>query len=461
MAERDLHFTPDYPGFADGRALPPRSRLFSLEPIGIGTAAAEGLISYVIRLAGAHSLSPRRLIMEEFSKVMPGIAIYRRHGLFFETDARSINGLHQHSQSFSDAVETLCGIRNAKDLTLLNLQELLPFNGAGLIAAHPRWCPACYREWFDRRREAYHPLAWSFDLYHICPRHGTMLLDRCPYCNEYQHVIPHAPAIGFCCHCNNWLVHQKAEGRSGNDTDIWLATAIEEIVTQLPTLSTLATRDRFVSQLNLAIDRYAGCSRRRFCSEVGLCENAFQYWLTRDKKPTFPQWLTIAYGLAISPIEFMKRDFVLEQAQETLRNLNQQFKPRFKRPPLTKGQSDAIEAELREEAQHAVGSISVTTIAEKHGLTRTYLKLRWPDLCRMISDAHKAKVVALAKDERLRKYTVVRKIIDDLLERGVYPSQRILKTALNNTGISYADPEIRQIHKQQLAAKSGTNKTGS
>lgn len=461
MAERDLHFTPDYPGFADGRVLPPRSRLFALEPIGIGTTAAEGMISYVIRLAGAHSVSPRRLIMEEFSKVMPGIGIYRRHGLFFQTDARSINGLHQHSRSFSDAVEQLCGIPDAKNLTLLNLQNLLPFNGAGLIAAHPRWCPACYREWFDFRWEAYHPLAWSFDLYRVCHRHKTTLLDRCPCCNEYQHVIPRAPAIGFCCHCSAWLGHEKAEGGSRNDTNLWLATAIEDIVTELPTLSTLAIRDRFVSQLTQAIDRFAGGSRRRFCYEVGLGENTFQPWLGGNQKPTLPQWLTIAYGLTVSPVEFLRMEFVPDQSQGMLRKLNQQFKPRFKRPTLTKAQRDTIEAELREEAQSGDGNVSVATIAEKHGLARTYLRLLWPDLCRTIRDARKAKLVALAKDEHLRKYAAVREIVDDLLERGIYPSQRILKTALENAGISYADPEIRQIHKQQLTARSGTNKTGS
>lgn len=454
MVASNLHFVPEYPEFADGRAFPPRSRLFALEPLGIGTAAAEGMISYIIRLAGAYSVSPRRLIMEEFTKVVPGIGIYRRHGLFFETDARSIDGLHQHSRAVTGAVEKLCGIQKAKNLTLLNLQDLLPFNGAGFIAAHPQWCPACYREWGDSRRDAYHPLAWSFDLYRVCPRHGTTLLNRCPYCNEYQHVIPRSPVLGFCCHCGIWLGQKKAEGTSRDNTNFWLATAIEGIVTELPTLSALAIRDHFVSQLNQAIDRYAGGSRRRFCKEIGLCENAFQYWLSSDKKPTLPQWLTIAYGLAVSPVEFLKMDFVPDKSQRTLRKLNQPFKPRFKRPPLAKAIRDAIEAELRNEAQCGDGSISVAMIAAKHDLARTYLRLLWPDLCKKIRDAHKAKLISLAKKKRLRKYTIVRKIVDNFLEQGIYPNQPILKAALAKTGISYADPEIRWVCKQQLTAKS-------
>lgn len=458
MVASDLNFVPEYPGFSDGRALPPRSRLFALEPIGIGTASAEGMISYVIRLAGAYSVNPHRLIMQEFAKLSPGLAKYRRHGLFFQTDARSINGLHQHSQSFADAVEKLCGIRNAKNLTLLNLQGLLPFNGAGLIAAHPRWCPACYREWIDSRRDAYLPLAWSFDLYRICPRHGTTLLDRCPCCNEYQHVIPRVPVFGFCCHCGTWLGQGKAEDRSRDDTDIWLATAIEDIVTELPTLSTLAIRDHFVSQLNQAINSFAGGSRRRFCIEIGLSENALQPWLGDNHKPTLPQWLTIAYGLSVSPVKFLKIDFVPGKSHGTLRKLNQQFKPRFKRPTLTKVQLDEIEAELRTEAHCGDGSVPVSAIAEKHGLARTYLRLLWPDLCKTIRDAHKAKLMALAKEKRLRKYAIMRKVVDNFLEQGIYPNQPILKAALDKTGISYADPEIRQIHKQRLTAEPGNSR---
>jgi len=38
--------------------LPKRSRLYHLEPIAIGTAYIEGLISYVCRLAEDHCVSP-------------------------------------------------------------------------------------------------------------------------------------------------------------------------------------------------------------------------------------------------------------------------------------------------------------------------------------------------------------------------------------------------------------------
>lgn len=44
---------------------PERSRLYHLEPIAIGTAHVEGLISYVCRLAEAHCVSPGILTKQE------------------------------------------------------------------------------------------------------------------------------------------------------------------------------------------------------------------------------------------------------------------------------------------------------------------------------------------------------------------------------------------------------------
>jgi hypothetical protein len=45
--------------------MPIHSRLYHLEPIGIGTPFVESLTSYVVRLAEAHSVSPRIVVTPE------------------------------------------------------------------------------------------------------------------------------------------------------------------------------------------------------------------------------------------------------------------------------------------------------------------------------------------------------------------------------------------------------------
>lgn len=51
--------------------LPPRSRLYALEPIGVGTPFVESLSSYVIRLADAHAVSVGDLVGRELSRFAP------------------------------------------------------------------------------------------------------------------------------------------------------------------------------------------------------------------------------------------------------------------------------------------------------------------------------------------------------------------------------------------------------
>ena len=45
-----------------------RSRLYSLPPIGLGTALVESLSSYVVRLAEAHAVSAADLVRRELSR---------------------------------------------------------------------------------------------------------------------------------------------------------------------------------------------------------------------------------------------------------------------------------------------------------------------------------------------------------------------------------------------------------
>ena len=49
--------------------MPPRSILYSIPPIGIGTGDVEGLTSYICRLAEAHCVSPTNLLRYQIEPV--------------------------------------------------------------------------------------------------------------------------------------------------------------------------------------------------------------------------------------------------------------------------------------------------------------------------------------------------------------------------------------------------------
>jgi hypothetical protein len=78
-----------------GCPLPPRSRLYALEPIGIGTAFVESLSGYVARLAEAHSVSAGDLVGRVLSDapnlkgagIPPAARAGKRGGTDFESAA--------------------------------------------------------------------------------------------------------------------------------------------------------------------------------------------------------------------------------------------------------------------------------------------------------------------------------------------------------------------------------------
>lgn len=447
MALCNPSFVPEFPGLGAGCGIPPRTALFALPPIGVGTPAAEGLISYIVRLAEAYSISPRRLIRDELSKVCPEIGRFRR-GPFFERDARTVNGLHRYSRWFSGAIGQLCGIA-AEDLTLIPLAGLLPKNGAGLISAAPRWCPTCYAEMLASGKPISQPLVWSFDLYRLCPRHRCSMAECCSHCGMRQYPVPRSPCLGYCCHCGQWLGRPLEQKASCDPLEFWAATSIEEIVAKLPQLAGLATRARFMQQLCKAVDGFADGNRARFCREIGLPEFALKNWLSRNENPTLPQWLNISYALNISPIGFLSVNFEVDTTP-CIRKLPGQLKSRTKPPHLSSELSKVLQNDLDAIAASAEGKVSIAMLTEKYGLKRSYLKYRWPEQCRRISLDYR-RINKIRTSGRIAERCInTQHTVDRLLNEGVFPSIRTVRDNLRTQGIHLAHPAIRNAYRLRL-----------
>lgn len=122
--------------------VPVRSVLFKLEPLGIGTNQQESLLSFLVGTSRAHAVGPRRLVREVLSRHDPSIATLPSSA-FFQRLSGTINGLGVHAETFVRIFERLTGHKALSHLTMLPWRNLLPRNGNGLLARHPRWCPAC------------------------------------------------------------------------------------------------------------------------------------------------------------------------------------------------------------------------------------------------------------------------------------------------------------------------------
>jgi len=165
-------------------AIPSRSRLYSLEPIGIGTSETESLTSYVGRLAEAHSVRVHDLVVHELLPFLgrPHLADGRNASLltaFWRNETRALNGTRTLARNLVQALEALTGQRNLRFLTLLSWTEVLPVHQ--LQKPSRAWCPICFEEWRQDGRAAYDPLVWTLAPVTFCPKHLRPLLVACPF----------------------------------------------------------------------------------------------------------------------------------------------------------------------------------------------------------------------------------------------------------------------------------------
>ena len=185
--------------------LPPRSRLYSLEPVGIGTPFVESLSGYIARLADAHAVSVGNLVGRELSALASSALVCPSreqlasdsHG--FCGRSYAINGLEDTSKRWVEAVQT--GTMRA-DLRFLTL---LPFEKAlwphALFRYCRVWCPACYEDSRVAGRIVHEPLLWALKVVTFCPQHRRPLERVCPHCSRPQKPFTVFLRPGYCSKC--------------------------------------------------------------------------------------------------------------------------------------------------------------------------------------------------------------------------------------------------------------------
>lgn len=132
-----------------GTPVPPRSQLYSLEPIGVGTGMVESLTGYVARLAEAHSVSVGNLVGRVLSDlanpkggiVTPAARVVRIGGHGFRACSYAINGVTDRVAKWVDALEAATTRRDLRYLSpSVPLRTSRPF-----VSQAPRVVRAVFR----------------------------------------------------------------------------------------------------------------------------------------------------------------------------------------------------------------------------------------------------------------------------------------------------------------------------
>src|SRR5438105_3941147 len=102
--------------------LPPRSRLYSLVPIGIGTPIVECLTSYINRLAWSYRIGPQILVADEIIPHLSKSYYFQSFphliSNFCHQDALNINSVGEATIDWFTTIEKLTQRSGLQKLTL-------------------------------------------------------------------------------------------------------------------------------------------------------------------------------------------------------------------------------------------------------------------------------------------------------------------------------------------------------
>jgi len=403
-------------------AVPPRSRLFHINPVGFGTSLVECLTSYFSRLAQAHSVSAGALHHHEVTKHGA-----HRQNIFscgIKSRARSftagINGMGSLAADFVSAIGKLTARSDLQYLTMIPWNSLFP--SPMLMRGVAAWCPVCLASWQKSGKTVYVPLLWTLEVVKFCPYHRNPLRLTCPHCALPQPLLGQCSWVGFCTRCKRWLGSDSGkdhpEGYSvlhqeTPEWEIWVAGQIADLIQAAFCNPPLVTREQLGGLVRIGSD-LEGLSS--FARILGVSATSVCAWRMGTKNPVLPAYLRLArvfnVRLAdlltgrVSPGVMQSLDF---GSVPHWRNLWVRRRTLFNKTKVARQMDDA----LRE-----LPPPSLRTFHKRNGYHDATLQKHFPDKCNAIKKRFREYCEAAMHDRQAKKIAEFRQVAHKLHEQG-------------------------------------------
>jgi hypothetical protein len=288
--------------------LSPRTGLYPLPPVGVGTGNIESLTSFITRLAQAHDVSTSALIAKYLRFHLPQGNLagtletseeWKRH---FLEDAHTLNGMTDRVSDWVFALEGCTGVGNLQYLTMAVWKGI--FSSQGLLRIRRAWCAACYHEWQASGQVIYEPLLWALADVSLCLIHQRTLTQSCPHCGGRPHVLRPRSRPGCCPLCNQWLGSENHQepGRSSDavsDRARFMTEGIARLLAITPLLQPPPSKDIMWANLQCCVRDLAEGNAALFGRAAGLSTCVLIFWFTERKLPAFTTLNSLCYRLGI------------------------------------------------------------------------------------------------------------------------------------------------------------------
>ncbi|CAL8477061.1 TniQ family protein [Caballeronia sp. S22] len=396
---------------------PPRSLLYPLEPIGVGTADVESLASFFCRVAASHCVSSTDLL-HRISK-MCGWAAPPKN---FWKDT-NLSGMGDVAERYACALSEMTSVEHLDLLTLRLWRNVIAHRSKA--PAKGRWCAACFEEDLANGRMPYFRLAWDVGDIDACAKHGARLPDACSDCgrtgarNNAACVVP-----GWCCYCGAPLGRVQAAHASAPAAETWKAAQVGQLLAAQASISSVPDRCNVTEGLRKLVDELDGGKSARFAQRIGANKSTVHWWLQQGGVPTLAAHLRIASQTGVSLVALLTG--VIDDSIPILRagpSLAELFPDYKKRASPHRRDSTDIDAKMDELRQSDV-AVSVSEAARRMKVRRRQLYRVENEKSRVIAAKWTAHQRHCSEQHRLEAVRAIEAAVEDILSRGKAPNLR-------------------------------------
>lgn len=438
---------------AEGIEVPPRSRLFRLAPIGLGTPLSESLASYVARLAETHGWSVQRLVSYHIVPQTTG-----RYGplgggrSFWEKQGRMANGFGIGTKRWVEALQTLTCREGLQDLTLLRWQSVLSLREA--MRKHRAWCPSCFEDW--RHDLVYEPLLWCLACVTHCPIHRRELISLCPRvsCQAALPILDAQLRTGFCSRCFSWLGVPRRSRVSRHSLqrvppcERWMVNAVGELIAASGQIDGHNSIRAFPEVLRECAVVWGHGTLKQLARTVSMPPSLVTAWARSTHRPSLLWVLGMCLQLRITPLRLLTS----APGSLAVHKRHHRHKATDWRVPgdRARGTRDLESLSLRLKrilARREKVPPTLPAVAKEVGCESWYLLQEYPGLCQRIRDRAKRYRQNRAKTRLAQLGVSIRGATQTLFLEGRYPSARRVQQVLQKPAL-FKHPLLAEVWRE-------------
>lgn len=409
--------------------LPPRTRLFNLEPVGLGTAYVESLTSYIVREAAEHQVPSWVIVARDIAPRMARktLAEPSGHSDLCGNLGPSLNGMCGTAAQVVRIMEELTGRSGLAELTMLRWKDVLA--PSSLVRRYRAWCPICLEEWKLKGKPIYEPLMWALKETNVCVNHFVPMAMQCPKCKRGHGPMTWYSKPGHCPRCGSWLGF-NAFKHFNHETDVSGAVAewcrfksmgVGHLLAVRPEQITAGAPGIFAGNIRFLRDRVFKGNVSAFERAVHHSRWTLKKWAAGEQ---LPQLLSVLF--LASCFDFLPQDLLLAELPQArpiqIRQCPNQVTKRVQRKKRKRDQEG-----IRHYLQLALNAnvdppLSFRRVCLRALLDQGQVAKTFPDLAGQIMERYRRYVNSRAAERKEKILAALHHAISTIKGRSEFPS---------------------------------------